>query len=188
MIAAVDMPTEIQQASPAVQEHYQRMIAAGQSQSFALMAALRQPPGAKLYDHAFRGQYNGNQFEKRPELGKFYTQKYREQTGSEPPKGAVYMPQLAEQNNPGDPRAWVHDTHDMKAVCEDRGWELTLDGEVKVPGEEIIPMDLENYTVNPRHVEDHIANLKAENPDIAPTPREHADLKDKLTKQFSGEQ
>ena len=47
------LPHDIQAASREVQEHYLRMIEAGQHPQFAEMCALQQPPGTRGTDRAF---------------------------------------------------------------------------------------------------------------------------------------
>lgn len=115
-----NLPFDIAQAGPAVQEHYLRMLAAGQSPRFAEMAALRQPPGTRGTDRALmEGRLNNQQF------AAMHTPLARRmireaQSAGISTSGKFYMGGLADKRAHRDPKAWVDSVSDIKRVAQER--------------------------------------------------------------------
>jgi hypothetical protein len=78
--------------------------------------------------------------------------------------GKVYMSEIAAY--PGDPRAWVDSTDDIKRVCEERGWAAS--GDVTVKGREKAPTP--DVEVAEDIVQEHIEHEIAVNPEAARKP------------------
>lgn len=122
------MPTEKISADPAVQHHYEHCLAEGTPPVLAEMFALGQAPGSRTDREFWAGLHWG---EKDPVARDHYARLAR-RDGVDT-AGKIYLSQLAE--HPGDPRAWVSDRHDVRKVCEERGYGCT--GDVTVKGREI---------------------------------------------------
>lgn len=81
----------------------------------------------------FRGNWARDQFEDQPSVGKFYRDAAKKAGVSM--AGKVYHSTLAEY--PGDPRAWVSDSGDIKQVLTERGWGAS--GDIVVKAREVDP-------------------------------------------------
>lgn len=117
---SVELPPEIAAASPAVQEHYRKMIRDGQAARFAAMCALRQAPGAKGTDRALmQGRYAGEW------MGQMHSPLARRMVREARAaginiSGKFYMGGLADSRGHRDPAAWIDSVADIKRVAEER--------------------------------------------------------------------
>lgn len=129
----LELPYEIAVSPRAVQDHYQRMIEAGNSPRFAEMLALQQPPGTKGTDRAFmEGRLNQQWLDSMPKP--MAQQMLREaRAAGIDTTGKIYMGGLADLRAHRDPEAWVDSTGDIKRVAAKRN--LTVEGAVTCNGE-----------------------------------------------------
>lgn len=99
---------------PVIQVAYEVLVEGGQSHSFAEMVAFAEPPRSKTTREFWMGRWNFADSD--PEM---YT-KYKKQAEAAgvSTTGKFYLHSLADF--PGDPRAWVSDETDAKALCEER--------------------------------------------------------------------
>ena len=119
------LPPEIADASASVQAHYIAMIEDGQTESWALMCALQQPPGANQTDRAFlEGRQNGEWLNNLPPRQAKRMLAMARSSGVNP-AGKVYFGGIADKRGPADPKAWVSDAGDVKRVAEERGMDVT---------------------------------------------------------------
>jgi hypothetical protein len=139
------LPYEIQMASLEVKAHYLKMIAEGQSEKFAVMAALQQPPGTRGTDRAFQqGRLDGNWLDSLPPRMAKRIVREAKAAGINI-SGKYYMGGLADKRGHCDPAAWVSDTSDIKKVATQRNLEVSGIINVKSREEEPKRVDL-----NPR--------------------------------------
>jgi hypothetical protein len=125
----MDLPYELVGASAEAQRHYRKMVASGQSERFAVMCALQQPPGSSQTEKAFlEGRQNGEWLDKLPKRQAERMLRMARESGVNP-TGKVYFGGIADKRGPADPEAWVSDASDVKRVAEKRG--LDVDGAVK---------------------------------------------------------
>lgn len=96
------------------QRAYEEIRRRGESHSIAEMLAERQPPGTLNTERAF------------------WSSRWDQMQHG----GKVYLPQLA--SHPGDPKAYVSDTSDIRKVCQERNW--STDGVVKHKAVEMPPI------------------------------------------------
>ena len=116
----IDLPPDIAAAGRDVQEHYRRMILAGQTPQFAEMAALQQPPGTKGTDRALmQGRYNMEYMGSM--TGPMANRMLREaRNAGINVSGKFYMGGLADKRAHLDPKAWIDSVADIKKVAEER--------------------------------------------------------------------
>lgn len=115
-----DLPFDVARAGPAVQEHFLRMVAAGQSPRFAEMAALQQPPGTRGTDRAFmEGRLNNEQFASMhaPLARRMLSEAKAAGIST---SGKFYVGGLADKRAHLDPKAWVDSVSDIKKVAQER--------------------------------------------------------------------
>lgn len=93
-------------ASGAAKERLQAMFDSGET------------PGVMTDAVFLQGHCNGNQFERRPEIGDFYASVAKAHGVDH--TGKVYMSSLARY--PGDPLAWVSSRGDAERVIDANGW------------------------------------------------------------------
>lgn len=120
-----NLPFDIQHASREVQNHYRRMVAAGQSPRFAEMCALQVPPGTRGTDRAFmEGRSNGQFFDNMPpRLARKMIREARAAGISV--EGKFYMGGLADKRGHCDPDAWIDSVADIKRVAQKRDLHVT---------------------------------------------------------------
>jgi len=136
------MPDEIECAPKEIQEHYCRMIRDGQSECWALMCALQQPPGTKGTDRALmQGRYNGNWIDELPAKQAKWLTKEAKAAGISI-NGKFYMSGLADKRGHLDPDAWIDSVDDIKQVAAKRNLEVTGIVNVKARQEEVKRVDL----------------------------------------------
>lgn len=154
----------------------------GDARRFAEIVASRQGPGLFTDTRRFAGVAAGDPFKDiHPQYRQVYMAKAK--AAGVNPDGKKYIGQLASE--PGDPRAWVDSSTDIRQRCEEKGW--GCDGIVNVSAPEIQVDDLSGpYKVSDKIVEERFAEAIAENPEIAPTPREQTELKEQLRERLSG--
>lgn len=114
------MPSDISNASADVQQHWLKMIKAGQTERFATMAALQLPPGLKGTDRAvMQRRYDGQWLDKMPKH-----QAHRIVTDAKKAginiSGKFYMSGLADTRAHCDPAAWIDSAADIRKVAKIR--------------------------------------------------------------------
>lgn len=128
----MELPYSIQQATRNVQDHYKAMIEDGQSQAFAEMCALQQPPGLKGTDRALmEGRLNNEQFNSMPADHARNMITLAKRAGINP-TGKYYSAGLADKRGPADPAAWIDSVGDVTKVARKRN--LTVRGAVEHKG------------------------------------------------------
>lgn len=125
LVDSVEIPDEVIERGPEAAAIYLTSIGQGESASWALMCALRSPPGLRGTDSInFAGTKAGNPFPDMPEsLRQNYIKQCRKQGISF--EGKVYKTGLVRQGYGGlrmDPEALVDSTSDVKRLVESRGW------------------------------------------------------------------
>lgn len=155
-----ELPHEIVKASPEVQKHYLRMIADGQSEKWALMCALQQPPGTKGTDRAFmQGRLNGEFLNEmhRPMADRMVREARAAGINT---SGKFYMGGLADKRAHADPMAWVDSVDDIKRVAQAR--DLEVHGIVDYTPPEKPPK--KSVDINPKILKEHVAKELKANP------------------------
>lgn len=180
----LDIPWNIKRAGPQAEAIYTKALSSGQSERFAELAALRQPPGIRgTNDQYMRGLKNGGQFNvdkplDRAFLGLCQDKARRAGVSLE---GKYYSTQCAEE--PGDLRAWFSNKDEEFAYIRSRGW--TCRGGKIIKGPEV-EVEETPYCVSDEIVDEEIEKIREEHPEAGATPRELADLKDSLRRKLSG--
>ena len=124
MNPVMELPPEIAVAGPEVQAHFRRMVAAGQTERFAAMCALQQPPGTRGTDRAgMEGRLHGNWMDTMPRP---YAEKMmREaQAAGISTSGKFFMGGIADKRGHLDPEAWVDSAGDVLRVAKKRDLEV----------------------------------------------------------------
>lgn len=120
----IALPPEIVSASASVRTHYEQMIKAGQTEAFALMCALQQPPGTRGTDRALmEGRMDGSWLNGLPKRQADRMIREAKSAGIST-SGKFYMSGLADARGHCDPRAWVDSTADVMRVAEERNYEV----------------------------------------------------------------
>lgn len=162
MPASQIMPYEIANASPAVQRHWLCMISDGQTERFATMAALQQPPGTRGTDRAFQqGRLDGNWMDEMPVHMARRIAREAKASGISI-TGKQYMSGLADKRGHCDPEAWVSDLSDVKRVAKKRN--LQVRGIVNVDAIETPPVTVD---LNPKIAKDLAKKEMAKNPSLS---------------------
>lgn len=118
------LPYEIAKAPEHVQSHYRRMIRDGQTEAFALMCSLQQPPGTKGTDRALmEGRMDGSWLNSLPKRQADRMIREAKKAGIST-SGKYYMSGLADKRGHCDPAAWVDTTGDVMRVAEARNYEV----------------------------------------------------------------
>jgi hypothetical protein len=156
------MPPEIAEAASHIQHFWMKMIADGQSERFATMAALQQPPGTKGTDRAFlEGKNNQEWLDDMPKRQADYILREAKQAGIAT-AGKVYMSGLADKRGWTDPEAWISDVSDIKRVAKKRN--LQVRGIVDVESQEVEPT---RPDLNPRIARSLAKKEIAKNPSLS---------------------
>lgn len=118
-------------------ERYDALIKAGNSPGFAVMLAMRQPPGARGTERAFlEGDTIHHGLQHLPEsMQMFHIAKAR--LAGINPTGKVYKSGLADNRGPGDPAAWVSSNEDVIAAC--RAKNRNCSGAINYQADELPP-------------------------------------------------
>jgi hypothetical protein len=120
-----DLPFDIERAGKEAQDHYRKMVAAGQSPRFAEMCALQMAPGTRGTDRAFmQGRYNGQFFDTMPvPLARRMIREAK--AAGINVAGKFYMGGLADKRGHRDPDAWIDSVADIKRVAQKRDLHVT---------------------------------------------------------------
>jgi hypothetical protein len=119
------MPQEIADSRPAVQQHWLRMIADGQTERFATMLALQQAPGVTGSDRTFmEGRNNQEWLDGLPKRQANYIIKEAKASGIDI-TGKYYMAGIADKRGWCDPKAWVSGRDDVLRVAKERNLEVS---------------------------------------------------------------
>lgn len=158
-----NLPPDIAVAPREVQEHYLRMIAAGQHPQFAEMCALQQPPGTRGSDRAFmEGRLHGNWIDVMPKKVAQAMLREARMAGIST-TGKFFMGGIADKRGYKDPDAWVDSTDDVLRVCKKR--DLEIHGIVEyVPPQKGPPKEVE---INPRILREHVREEMKKNPKLS---------------------
>ena len=107
----------------AVKKRLDAMLAQGMAPKLAEMLAYQAPPGSRGTDRAFlEGGMERKLAEMHPNSRAHLLHRAKE-AGIDM-AGKVYMSGLADERGPGDPLAWVADSHDVQKVAQARGLEV----------------------------------------------------------------
>ncbi len=156
------MPPDIAAASAEVQHHYMRMIADGQTERWAAMCALQQPPGTKGTDRAFQqGRLDGNWLDELPPHQAKRMVREAKAAGIDI-TGKQYMSGLANKLGHCDPKAWVSDVADVKRVARERN--LEVKGIVNVEAREEAPV---RRDLNPKIAKELAKKEMAKSPGLS---------------------
>jgi hypothetical protein len=158
----IELPPEIAAASWAVQSHYIRMIEDGQTERFAAMCALAQPPGTRGTDRAFmQGRLAGEWLNALPRKQASWLVAQAEAAGINT-SGKFYMGGIADKRAHRDPEAWVDSTADILRVAKKR--DLEVHGIVDyVPPQKGPPKEVD---INPRILREHVREEMKANPKL----------------------
>lgn len=162
MNAEIELPPEIAAASAAVQSHYIRMVEDGQTERFAAMCALQQPPGTRGTDRAFmQGRLAGQWLENIPKRQADRMIAQARSAGIDT-TGKFYMGGIADRRGHLDPEAWVDSTGDILRVAKKR--DLEVHGIVDyVPPQKGPPKEVD---INPRILREHVRKEMKANPKL----------------------
>lgn len=156
------LPPEIERANSAVQQHYMKMIADGQSERWAAMCALQQPPGTQGSDRAFmEGRYSGNWLDELPKRQAKWMVAEARKAGINP-TGKFYLSGIADKRGHLDPMAWVDSIDDVKRVAKARN--LNVQGMVNIKASEEPPKQVD---LNPRIARSLAKKEVAKNPGLS---------------------
>lgn len=159
----MNLPPEIDAAPRHVRDHYLKMVAAGQSERFAVMCALQQPPGTKGSDRAFmEGRLSGNWLDDLPKRQAKWMVKEAKAAGINP-TGKFYLSGIADKRGHLDPEAWVGSVDDVKRVARTRN--LTVQGAVSIEG---TPAPRKEVALNSGIENELAAKERAKNPNLSP--------------------
>jgi hypothetical protein len=153
-------PPDIEAAGPAVQKHYERMVAAGQSPRFAEMCALQHPPGTRGTDRSFmEGRLAGQWLDGLPKKQAEWMVREAKAAGITT-SGRFYMGGIADKRGHLDPEAWVDSAGDVLRVAKKR--DLEVHGIVDyVPPQKGPPKEVD---INPRILREHVKKELKQNP------------------------
>lgn len=157
-----ELPIDIQNACKEAQDHYLRMVAAGQHPRFAEMCALQVPPGTRGTDRAFmQGRANGQFFDDMPApLARRMIREARAAGISV--EGKFYMGGLADKRGHRDPCAWIDSVADIKKVAQKR--DLYVTGIVEhTPAEKPPPKSVD---IAPDILREHVKREMRANPKL----------------------
>jgi hypothetical protein len=156
------LPAEIAAASEDVQSHYVRMVAAGQTEQFAVMCALQQPPGTRGTDRAFmEGRLAGEWLDRIPKKQAAWLIRQAQAAGINT-SGKFYMGGIADKRGHLDPEAWVDSAGDVLRVAKKR--DLEVHGIVDyVPPQKAPPKEVD---INPRILREHVREEMRSNPKL----------------------
>lgn len=149
------------------------------------MFASRQAPACNTDNTLFNGGYDprtrkrvstacGGQFEDCPHVGDFY-RKQALKHGLKSTAGKIYMSKMA--RFPGDPEAWISGSGDIKRLAEKRGRRVDGYG-ISTPLRDTAPPE-PSIDIADDIVDRAVARQIAVNPEIAPTPKEKKELREK---------
>lgn len=133
----MELPFDIQDASPAVQKLFVELVEKGNSPRFAEMLALQSPPGVRGTDRAFmQGRYNNQQLNEMPKRQAEWLAREARKAGISI-EGKYYCGGIADRRRWKDPEAWVGGVDDIKRVAQKR--RLHLQGGIEYTPPEMPP-------------------------------------------------
>jgi hypothetical protein len=186
LIDDVEIPLEVIDHGDEAVEIFLTSMASGNTERFAVMCAMRCPPGLKGTDSQnFRGQMN-NPFPNMPEkLRQHYVKECR-RLGIDF-TGKVYKTSLVRKGYGGlkvDPEAFVSDTHDAASVIRRNGW--SSEGMVRERGPSLDDVDVDGYEVTDKLVDEHSAREVIEKHGGRIKKKDYADLREKVKAKLKG--
>lgn len=135
-------PNELKYASASVRRRYEAMIADGQTESWALMCALQQPPGTKGSDRAFMEGRNNNEWMANLPPAQAARMVREARAMGINTSGKFYMGGIADRRGHLDPEAWVSSVDDVKRVAVKRDLEVHGSVEYTPPQKEHKKVDI----------------------------------------------
>ena len=127
-----EIPAAVLRAGPEVVQFYVKLLSQGQTQRWAEMCALQQPPGLKGTDRAYmQGRLNNQQLDNMAPVQAQNLLAQARRAGINV-NGKYYAGGLADKRGAADPAAWVDSVADVKKVAEMRN--LTVEGAVQHQG------------------------------------------------------
>ena len=119
------LPPELEEASRDQQLHYVKMVEDGQTEQFAVMCALQQPPGTRGTDRSFmEGKLNQEWLNDMPRFQSERILREAKAAGIST-TGRFYMSGLSDKRGHCDPLAWVSTTGEIKKVAQLRNLNVT---------------------------------------------------------------
>jgi len=114
------IPYEVKRAGDEAIATYQRSMASGATEQFAIMCALQTPPGTRGTDRAFmEGRYNNQQLDGMPARQAKYVAAEAKAAGINI-SGKYYVGGLADSRGWRDPKAWVSSNDEVLKVAQER--------------------------------------------------------------------
>ena len=190
LVDDVEIPDEVLAHGESAVSIYLTSIGQGESAGWALMCALRSPPGLRGTDSInFAGTKSGNPFPNMPEsLRQHYIKQCRKHGVSF--EGKVYKTGLVRPGYGGlrmDPEALVDSTADVKKLIASRGW--GCEGMVNVDAvEKDAPSAVlsDNYEVADDIVNERVEREVVENHGGRIKKKHLADLRAKVKEKLKG--
>lgn len=183
------IPDEVLERGAAAVEIYLTSKGEGQTESWAIMCALRSPPGLKGTDSInFRGVAAGNPFPNMPEsLRQHYIKQCKDQGIDF--NGKVYKTGLVRKGFGGlrlDPQALVDSTSSVKSVLDRNGWgaEGMVNRDVDVT--DVPDFDELPYQVADDIVDEHCANEVIQNHGGRIKKKDYGALREKVKAKLKG--
>ena len=166
----MELPFDIAVAAKPVQDHYRRMVEAGQSPRFAEMCALQVAPGTKGSERAFmEGRNNNEQLDSMPRRQAQYVSSEAKAAGINI-SGKYYCGGIADHRGWRDPKAWVSSNDDVLRVAKER--RMSVSGSVNYDPPVAPP---KRTLINESIVKEMVAKEKRKNPSA-----KVADLREKV--------
>lgn len=185
----IPIPDEVCDRGGNAVEIYLTSKGEGQSDSWALMCALRSPPGLKGTDSInFRGVAAGNPF---PDMPESLRQHYIKQCKSQGIdfNGKVYKTGLVRKGYGGlrmDPQALVDSTSSVKSVLDRNGW--GAEGMVNRDADNVDAPDFSDlpYQVADDIVDEHCASEVIQNHGGRIKKKDYGALREKVKAKLKG--
>ena len=155
-------PIELKDAPVGVRSHYASMIAEGQTEQWALMCALRQPPGTKGSDRAFMEGRNNNEWMSSLPPAQAARMVREARALGINTSGKFYMGGIADRRGHLDPEAWVSSVDDVKRVAVKRDLEVHGAVEYTPPQKEHKKVD-----IAPDILRDQVRKERKKNPKLS---------------------
>jgi len=167
--------TTIEQVSdvPHVQAFYEVLLEDGVAPRLADALAHRQFPGIRTDTTFFAGKLSKDQFD--GSLQGRIMRKMAEKAGVST-SGKVYYHSLAQY--PGDPRAWIDSTNDIRRICKEQNLKCT--GDIKVEGHDHDARPAEKYELNPRVVDRYVREELKKDPGAVGNRKKIEKIKDDI--------
>lgn len=171
----MNVPDEVTRAGQSAVETFLSSIESGATERFAVMCALREPPGTKGSDRAFmEGRCNNQQLDELPKLMAQRMVREAKAAGISV-SGKHYVSGLADRRGAQDPAAWVSSVDDVKRVAAKRNLHVT--GAVRHEGEAVAP---KRKQLSERIIREEVSREKRLNPNA-----KSSDLREKVIERHS---